>query len=156
MIISLKEYAIVGRKEELHEEFSRSSIKVGTEEFNILDKSEVVIGLVCEERDKVDVTIKTDFTFTAECDRCLERVDFPLNVLVEEKIEVAETETIDTDEIVIEEIMLKWPMKILCTSDCKGLCLKCGRNLNTGSCGCDTFIPDPRMAAIKDIFESER
>ena len=32
-------------------------------------------------------------------------------------------------------------------------CSKCGANLNKGDCGCDTWVPDPRMAAIQDIFK---
>jgi len=30
----------------------------------------------------------------------------------------------------------------------------CGKNLNEGDCGCDQFVPDPRMAAIKDIYDA--
>ena len=47
-------------------------------------------------------------------------------------------------------------MKILCKPDCKGICPTCGRDLNTGTCDCDNFVPDPRMAAIKDIFEADK
>lgn len=156
MIISLSEYAVVGRKEELHNEFSKDSVVIGSEEFKILDKSEVKINTSCEEKDKVLVSVAADLIFLAECDRCLDKVDISIQIEVEEEYLTTQTDAVDTDEIVIEEIMLKWPMKILCNENCKGLCLKCGLNLNKGSCECDTFIPDPRMAAIKDIFESER
>ena len=40
--------------------------------------------------------------------------------------------------------------------DCKGLCPVCGKDLNTGACGCDTFVPDPRMAAIMDVFNANK
>jgi uncharacterized protein len=33
--------------------------------------------------------------------------------------------------------ILSVPMKKLCSDDCKGLCFKCGKNLNNGSCDCD-------------------
>ena len=46
------------------------------------------------------------------------------------------------------------PTKILCKPDCKGICKVCGKNLNEGDCGCDQFVPDPRMAAIKDIYDA--
>ena len=64
--------------------------------------------------------------------------------------------SIDTDALLRNEISLNWPVKILCREDCKGLCPVCGRNLNEGDCGCDTFVPDPRMAALKDIFERSK
>ena len=44
-------------------------------------------------------------------------------------------------------------MKVLCKDNCKGICSRCGANLNKGDCGCDTWVPDPRMAAIQDIFK---
>ena len=47
-------------------------------------------------------------------------------------------------------------MKILCKEDCKGLCSVCGKDLNEGKCDCDTFVPDPRMAAIMDIFRENK
>ncbi len=40
--------------------------------------------------------------------------------------------------------------------DSKGICRQCGRDLNTGTCDCDTFVPDPRMAVIKDIFNGNK
>ena len=36
--------------------------------------------------------------------------------------------------------------------DDKGICSRCGKNLNKGSCGCAEEPKDPRMAAISDIF----
>ena len=58
----------------------------------------------------------------------------------------------DTNELAKSEILLHWPMKILCKDDCKGLCSKCGADLNYEECGCDRTVLDPRMAAIQDIF----
>ena len=63
---------------------------------------------------------------------------------------------LDVDVLVDNEILLNWPMKILCTESCKGICKVCGKNLNDGDCGCDDFVPDPRMAAIKDIFNANK
>lgn len=39
-------------------------------------------------------------------------------------------------EEIREEILLNFSLKALCTPDCKGLCLRCGRNLNWGKCNC--------------------
>jgi uncharacterized protein len=61
---------------------------------------------------------------------------------------------IDIDEMLYPEIFINLPTKVLCRDDCKGICRVCGKNLNQGECGCDTFVADPRMAAISDIFKN--
>ena len=59
---------------------------------------------------------------------------------------------LDVDKLVYAEILVNWPMRVLCKDDCKGICKVCGMNLNKGTCSCDSFVPDPRMAAFQDIF----
>ena len=63
---------------------------------------------------------------------------------------------LDTEAFVHNEILVSWPGKILCREDCRGICPVCGRDLNKGDCGCDTFVPDPRMAVIQDIFHADK
>ena len=46
--------------------------------------------------------------------------------------------------------------KILCDEDCKGICKKCGQNLNDGACECDDFVPDIRFANLMDIFNGSK
>ena len=60
----------------------------------------------------------------------------------------------DAETLIDNEMIMSLPMKVLCKETCKGLCPVCGKNLNDGECGCDTFVPDPRMAAISDIFNA--
>ena len=60
----------------------------------------------------------------------------------------------DTDRLVYDEILIGFPMKVLCREDCRGICAVCGANLNEGECGCDRTVPDPRMAVIRDIFNN--
>ena len=50
------------------------------------------------------------------------------------------------------DVLMSWPLKVLCKEDCKGICSRCGKNLNEGPCGCAEEPKDPRMAAISDIF----
>lgn len=58
---------------------------------------------------------------------------------------------IDVTELLRDELIAGQPMKNLCKADCKGLCPVCGANLNDGECGCDRFIIDPRLEALKAI-----
>lgn len=102
------------------------------------------------------------------CARCLEEVaydtalDFERKVdmkLDEQERDAAEEEynflqktELDTDILVHNELLVNWPIRVLCKEDCKGICSRCGTNLNHGECGCDRSSTDPRMAAISDIF----
>ena len=92
-----------------------------------------------------------DITFEKE-------VDF--NLTDEERTEgLDETNYIigynlDVDALIYDEILMDFPMKPLCSEDCKGLCKVCGTNLNENTCDCDTTVLDPRMSVIRDIFKN--
>jgi len=73
----------------------------------------------------------------ADCSRCLEPVesgfvkDARLNYAYDTPSFV-----IDLNPDIREEVILDYPIKPLCGVNCKGLCVKCGRNLNQGGCSC--------------------
>ena len=60
---------------------------------------------------------------------------------------------LDADMLVCNELLLSLPMKVLCDEDCKGICNRCGANLNHETCDCDRSSLDPRMSVIQDIFK---
>ena len=62
---------------------------------------------------------------------------------------------LDLTDFVMGEIRLGVPMKVLCREDFKGLCPKCGRNLNEGPCGCDLHEEDPRWDALKGLLQGK-
>ncbi len=62
-----------------------------------------------------------------------------------------EGDAVDLDELVREQILLALPSRHLCREDCKGLCMKCGANLNTGTCSCVQGEVDPRWAALAEL-----
>jgi len=53
----------------------------------------------------------------------------------------------DVDALALERIELAMPMKHVCRDDCKGLCYKCGADLNDETCSCGEE-PDARMAVL--------
>lgn len=59
-----------------------------------------------------------------------------------------EDAVVDIQRGVIEALMLHFPMKPLCSKDCRGLCPLCGKNLNQGPCGCENHTIDPRLAIL--------
>lgn len=104
-------------------------------------------------------------TVRMPCDRCFEmttqeRIRNFSHTLVRELSEeqdddayiVVPDERLDLDELLTEDILLDMPSKFLCSPDCKGLCPKCGKNLNEGDCACEKREVDPRLAVLKDLL----
>ena len=58
---------------------------------------------------------------------------------------------INVAHLAFEEFLLALPVKALCSEECKGLCPKCGHNLNTGPCACVNDEGDPRLAALRNL-----
>lgn len=57
---------------------------------------------------------------------------------------------LDVTRAVRDEIVLSVPMSLVCSDDCKGLCPKCGTNLNERQCDCDTGKENP-FSFLKNI-----
>ena len=140
----------------------------GTESFDIVSKSPVSLTVSNAGADKAVLRGKLELSLRGACSRCLAEVPVALKLAFERTILSPEVQgeeaddfafmdgfSLDVDALVHDEILINWPAKILCKDDCKGLCPVCGQNLNERDCGCDTFVPDPRMAVIQDIFKNK-
>ena len=57
---------------------------------------------------------------------------------------------LDATKAIEDEIILSMPSLLLCNDDCKGLCPKCGSNLNESQCNCDTTRDNP-FSALKNL-----
>lgn len=63
--------------------------------------------------------------------------------------------TIDLYELVMTDVTLEIPMRLLCKEDCKGLCPVCGADLNETTCGCASKKQiDPRLESLKTLLDS--
>ena len=108
--------------------------------------------------------------YVAQCGRCLSPVEgsFTLNLektvaprnilqdLSEDRLDdyaIVEDGFLDMDEQLREQMEMEFPIRFLCREDCKGLCQKCGKNLNEGKCDCVTREIDPRLAPLAKILE---
>lgn len=60
---------------------------------------------------------------------------------------------IDLEPALRDACVLALPLKPLCSPDCKGLCARCGTDLNTSSCDCKEDDLDPRWAALSEVRE---
>ena len=105
-------------------------------------------------------------TIHGTCDRCANDFDrdihFPIDVVLvtemaneeneDEWVFPLEGDSADLDDIVRTVFVLNLDSKLLCNEDCKGLCHRCGKNLNEGPCTCQKEL-DPRFAALKQLLE---
>lgn len=62
-----------------------------------------------------------------------------------------EEDSIDLDALLFEQIMLHMPIKPLCRESCKGLCPRCGIDLNVAGCSCRDETFDERLAVLKQF-----
>jgi len=100
------------------------------------------------------------------CDRCASPFDreisFPIDVVLVSQLQSEEDEdegvfplvgdSVDLEEVVRTVFVLNLDSKLLCRPDCRGLCARCGKNLNDGPCNCQKEI-DPRLAALKQLLD---
>ena len=137
--------------------------------FPISSKKPFLLRLFNDDNKRLRITGSTEVELTIPCDRCLEEVKVPVAIHIEREAELSdgvlvpdpdeETDTflqgeqLDVDRLIDDEILVNWPTKVLCREDCKGICPKCGQNLNQRDCGCDRQVLDPRMAKFQDVFK---
>ena len=121
-------------------------------------------GSVSNKASVVSLNLTIEYQFSAPCDRCGVDTVHNHTVIVDKllatAIERQESDTIitvpdmklDVDEFVYSEVILDLPSKHLCNPDCKGICFKCGKNLNEGECGCSHKEVDPRLAKLMELL----
>lgn len=147
-------------------EMERFTCRVGA--FPIVQKTPVQLTVVNKGRRVLRIEGQAKLVIEIPCARCLEPVrrEFDLSFQREADMKLSEEERLeeldgcagikgtdlDVEELLRNEILIIWPIRVLCKDDCKGICSRCGANLNVQDCGCDTAELDPRMAVISDIF----
>jgi uncharacterized protein len=66
-----------------------------------------------------------------------------------------EGDEIDLRPLVDEQMILALPTRPLCGEGCRGLCSRCGANLNAGPCGCPAAPSDPRLAVLHTLVRGK-
>ena len=116
------------------------------------------------------LTLTTSLDYVASCARCLapvsglfsfdlEKTCSPkdmLGDLDENKLDefaIIEDGFLDLDAQLYEQLEMEFPIRFLCSEDCKGLCSKCGKNLNEGECSCQKKDVDPRLAPLQKLLD---
>ena len=127
-------------------------------------------------RDFFQVKGRIDTTIRQACVRCLESFhrplrsrftllysrEIPMDVhkkdaegieLTADQIGMTffEGEEIDFTDALQEQVILAMPYRPLCRNDCKGLCARCGHDLNTGPCPCAEQPSEGPFAVLKNL-----
>jgi uncharacterized protein len=123
-----------------------------------------------------DIRVRANYSgdFEMDCARCVEPVKVPLQGYFdlifrpqeadaesgERAITVDETEIgyyeksgLLLEDVVREQVLLSLPGRALCQPDCKGLCPRCGQNLNQAICSCESTPADPRWNALAGLAD---
>ncbi len=122
-----------------------------------------VIGEITSRAGVVQLSARAVFTYSGRCDRCLAPIersyDMPLEHVLVSSMENEDSDYVlltdyqlALDELVQDDVLLELPYKNLCREDCRGLCPMCGKDLNSGLCGCVTKNEDPRLAVLRQLL----
>lgn len=124
-----------------------------------------LIGKIYNNGKSLRLTVDAEGKMLVHCARCMKEFETDINytvaedfmqedgVAVEDDIILFSGTEIELDEIVSNAFLMNVSGKYLCRDDCKGLCSKCGKDLNEGDCGCSDDDIDPRWLGLKNIID---
>jgi len=166
MFLDVKDLAV--RKVRIRKSYAPGSIDYGLSEVKQAEPLEVnATAELLEGQIRVTGDLHTKIEMV--CARCLEPVieevhrDFDLfyqpllkgtpndeERLKDDDTEIGffEGEGLFLADVLKEQVLLSLPMKVICQSDCRGLCPHCGANLNQEQCRCERHSSDPRLAPL--------
>lgn len=121
---------------DIEERLDPSSLNMETEHIQFTQGLNVKAHIE-RDRDILTVNCKVSSASRRECGRCLSEVDVPIVKHMNFIYDLSGEYSIELNDRIRDEIILDYPLKILCSPNCKGLCLKCGKNLNGGPCECE-------------------
>lgn len=130
-------------------------------------------GSVAKDGEEIQVEGVISFVVDLVCSRCLERFErgFEMQLRVrfvpdsaqgaapgEVSLQREDLDVVSYDSSLIElgpsvreAVLLALPLKPLCRESCRGLCPRCGENLNRNNCDCSPAAVDPRWAKLDEI-----
>jgi len=155
------------------ETFSRAyehdALSFADTEVQRLTAPALIKGKIRLRRDQIELRGHLKAGIEVVCDRCLCPVEVPIETdfassftvgvpeedqgvheLTADDLEVSvlASESFDLDEFAREQILVNVPARVLCRTDCKGLCPHCGADLNEAACECQQKEIDPRWSAL--------
>ena len=103
--------------------------------------------------------------FSSVCDRCLKEITGKVEFSEEQSFVKSESEEkgedalvitdkkIDLYDLTVKGVFANLPSKNLCSDNCKGICHKCGADLNLEECKCKEEDDwNPQFEILKGLF----
>ena len=170
MLINLSElFPVEGKSRTYTVPLEMASFRAPDGDYEIAEKEPVTLTVTNEGNKVFTVAGEAALTLSMACARCLAPVKVPFHLVIDQEVDMKQTGedriadldeqfyikgyNLDVDQLVGNELTLNLPMRVLCSEDCKGICNRCGTNLNRGTCDCAGKSLDPRMSVIQDIFK---
>ena len=125
-----------------------------------------IAGTITNNTKSLELSGRVTGEMGVHCARCQKPlkvpVDFEISEVImqdngeefDEDVLVINGEEIDIYEVIINNFLMNVEGKYLCKEDCKGLCAKCGADLNVKECDCDNDDIDPRWAKLAEIMKN--
>ena len=162
-----------------HDRFDRtyepSAFGLANEEYVIARPVRLALD-VYKNKKEVRLVGQVATVLQLECGRCVEPFDLPVEAAFdlrylphsknvgEGEVEIEEgdldtafyrDDVIDLGQLMREQFYLALPMKPLCQDACRGLCPRCGTNLNQSTCDCARTWVDPRLEVLRTLGPKE-
>lgn len=130
-----------------------------------LKKPVIFSGTVSNKASLIRLEAEISYEYEACCDRCgldtVRKHIVKVDKSLASSIEGEESDTIllvpdmklNLEDLTYCEVIMSLPMKHLCSKDCKGICSKCGKDLNKGKCDCPEKEIDPRLSALAELLK---
>lgn len=173
MMISLSEIMSVKDKvQHIEASLEMKSFSLNGIEYEIVTKEPIYLTISHVGERKIVLEGNTKLSLMIPCGRCLEGVETFFDIGISKDLDFNDTDkdrikeldeanyidgyNLDVDLLIYDEILINFPIQVLCREDCKGICTVCGKNRNIHTCDCDQTVGDPRMSAIRDIFNNAK
>ena len=171
MLIDLSELlSLEGKEKEIKVPYDVKVFECRNGSYEIVSDSPINLKLLSLGNKRILIEAEFEITLLMPCDRCLDDQKNIIHIISSKEVNLSDTDltrrealdetdyisgtSFDVSKFAYGEILVNLPMKVLCSENCKGICNRCGTNLNHGKCGCDTTDLDPRMAKALEVFNS--
>ena len=123
-------------------------------------------GTVTNHAGALELTGTARSLLDLACDRCgkefLQDKEIAYSCMLAEELQNEDNDEIvlltdgevDLGDLARTAFILGMDTKTLCSEDCKGLCPRCGADLNLGPCSCKKEV-DPRLAVLAKLLEDK-
>ena len=169
MLIDLSEIlSLEGKTQVVDAPVSMDSFQSKLGDFPIVEKKPISMKITNSGKKVLKIEASGSITVAIPCDKCLKEVPTTFTIDLEEELDMKASKedrikdldeindvtgcSLDVDQLMHNEVLIHCSLRVLCKENCRRICPICGMNLNEGTCDCDQFVPDPRMAVISDIF----